>query len=37
MPGDVDFTLVQLRYFGVAAETGSMTTAAKRPAVSQSG
>lgn len=34
--GDVDFTLVQLRYFAAAAELGSMTSAARELTVSQS-
>jgi DNA-binding transcriptional LysR family regulator len=36
MPGDVNFTLVQLRYFATAADTGSMTSAARNLMVSQS-
>lgn len=36
MPREPDFTLVQLRYFAAAAETGSMTHAARQLLVSQS-
>ena len=36
MAGEPNFTLVQLRYFAVAAEAGSMTAAAKKLLVSQS-
>lgn len=36
MAEGIDFTLVQLRYFVTAAETGSMTAAAERLVVSQS-
>jgi DNA-binding transcriptional LysR family regulator len=36
MANSADFTLVQLRYFAVAAELGSMTAAARQLTVSQS-